>query len=295
MKQIAPFFILLLIILLGFSTKEIEMKIAHSYRLDSLGACQGISYQNGRIYMYGDSKTGVIGEYKTKGNQLVPIGNMIKLTQADTNVIGHPTGLAWQPGQPVFMGNSVRIKDSQGKNTPNWKAYIYALDWQRLQKTGTLDDNLYNTIEDDAAVQGTRPEYVKYKNKWYVATADYGGKGNKVRLYNPDALKKAKRTSQKGVLYKKFSCGPWVQNIHYVADKGIIVLIQNQKSGKGWRFTFVDLAKSIETGEQQEVKVIDMEREDELEGFTFLGNGNTGIAVTSSKNKDNIHSMDVKW
>ena len=236
-----------------------------------------------------------MGEYKTNGNQLVPIRNMIKLTQADSNVIGHPTGIAWQPNLPIFMGNSVRVKDSNGKNTPYWKAYIYALNWEGLQKIGTLDGNLYNTIEDDAAVQGTRPEYVKYKNKWYVATADYGGKGNEVRLYNPDALRKAKRTSEKGVLYKKFNCGAWVQNLHYMADKDILVLIQNLRSAKGWRFTFVDMAKSIEKGQQEVVGQVDMEREDELEGFTFLGNGSTGIAVTSSKKKDNIHLLEIKW
>jgi len=99
---------------------------------------------------------------------------------------------------PVFIGNSIRL-NPEGTL---WKAVIYCVNWQGLQKTKTLDGNLLNTIEDDTCVQGTRPEYVQYQNKWWVATADYGGKNNEVRLYNPRLLSKAKKTSEKKVLYK---------------------------------------------------------------------------------------------
>ncbi len=112
---------------------------------------------------------------------------------------------------------------------------------------------------------------MKYKKKWYVATADYGNKGNEVRLYNPSVLQKAKRTAEKGVLYKKFVCSPWIQNLHWIEDKGILVLIQNQIEGKKWRFTY-DLAKSIDAGKQEVIKVIDIERDDELENQADYNN-----------------------
>ncbi len=143
-------------------------------------------------------------------------------------------------------------------------------------------------------IQGTRPEYIQYKSKWYVATADYGDKGNEVRLYDPALLQHAKRTSEKGVLVKKFTCTPRVQNLHWIPGKNILVLIQNQIEGRKWRFTYVDLVKSIEAGTQQVIKVVDTDRADELEGFTFLGSESKGVAVSSSR-KSNVNMMQIDW
>jgi hypothetical protein len=154
-----------------------------------------------------------------------------------------------------------------------------------------LDGNLVKSIEDDACIQGTRPEYVNYKGKWFVATADYGNKANEVRLYNPIALSKASKTSEKGILYKKFTCSPWVQNLHYIAAKGILVLIQNQIEGRKWRLTFLDLEKSLVSGQESVIKVIDTDKPDELEGFTFTDKADKGIAVSSSR-KNNVSFMD---
>ena len=213
-----------------------------------------------------------------------------KLTIDGKDVINHPTGIAYHAGRPTFIGNSVKPEVPGGK----WKAVIYCVNWEGLLKTGTLDGNLISTIEDDACIQGTRPEYVEYNKKWYVATADYGDKGNEVRLYDPQVLSKVSKTSEKGVLFKKFSCTPWVQNIHWIANKGIIVLIQNQLEGRKWRFTYVDLKKSIASGKQEVIKELDINRADELEGFTFIGSRSAGIAVTSSK-VNNVNYMKVEW
>ncbi|WP_199269726.1 hypothetical protein [Mucilaginibacter lacusdianchii] len=172
---------------------------------------------------------------------------------------------------------------------------MYSVNWPGLLKTGTLDGNLLNTIDDDACIQGTRPEYVKYHSKWYVATADYGNKGNEIRLYDPERLKTCKRTSEPGVLFKKFACSPWVQNLHYLADKNILVLIQNQVEGRKWRFTYVDLEKSLQSNQMSVIKEIDIDsRIDELEGFSFLDDGTKGIAVTSSR-KNNVNYMLTNW
>jgi hypothetical protein len=268
-----------------------DMQIKHAYTVDSLGACQGVSYQQGKLFLYGDREVGMVREYTMQGDSLVYAHREMKLTLSDTDVINHPTGFAYHEGMPFFVGNSIRLN----KEGTRWRAVIYCVNWPGLQRTGKLDGNLENTIEDDACIQGTRPEYVQYHKQWFVATADYGDHGNEVRLYDPAALQKAAKTSDKGVLYKKFTCTPWVQNLYWMADKGLLVLIQNQQEGRKWRFTYVDLAASIAAGQQKVVKVVDInEREDELEGFTFLPGYTKGIAVSSSR-KNNVNVMNISW
>lgn len=281
--------LLLAVLLISFNQRP-DMKIEKTYSVDSLGACQGISYQDGRIFLYGDREIGVIREYAMQGDSLVFLNKEMKLTLNDTDVINHPTGIAYNGKDPVFIGNSIRL-NTEGTL---WRAVIYNIDWAGLQKTGKLDGNLLNTIEDDACIQGTRPEYVQYKKKYYVATADYGGRSNEVRLYDPAALAKAKKTSEKGVVYKKFTCSPWVQNLKWIADKGQLVLIQNQIEGRRWRFTYIDLDKSIASGKEEVTRIIDIDKADELEGFTFLGSNNKGIAVSSSR-KNNVNTMSIAW
>jgi hypothetical protein len=127
-----------------------------------------------------------------------------------------------------------------------------------------------------------------------VATADYGNKNNEVRLYNPDRLQAATHTREDGVLFKKFSCGPWVQNLHWIPGENILVLVQNQVEGRRWRLTFLDLDKSIASGQASVIKTIDLDKQDELEGFSFLSTRATGIAVTSSRS-NNVHFINVNW
>jgi hypothetical protein len=54
------------------------------------------------------------------------------------------------------------------------------------------------------------------------------------------------------------------------------------------------MEKSIANGKESVIKVIDIDRNDELEGFTFLNNYNEGIAVTSSR-KNNVNRVAVNW
>lgn len=274
----------------AFISDHLNMSLTKAATIDSLGACQGISYQKGRVFLYGDREIGMIREYKMSGDSLLDLQKETRLTVDGKDVINHPTGIAHHVGKPTFIGNSVKPDVPGGK----WKAVIYCVNWEGLLKTGTLDGNLISTIADDACIQGTRPEYVEYNKKWYVATADYGDNGNEVRLYDPQVLSKVSKTSEKGVLFKKFTCTPWVQNLHWIADKGIIVLIQNQIEGRKWRFTYVDLKKSIVSGKQEVIKEIDIDKADELEGFAFTGNLSGGIAVTSSKT-NNVNYMKVNW
>jgi hypothetical protein len=41
------------------------------FSLDSLGACQGVSVINGRIYLYGDREAGILREYEYKDSALI--------------------------------------------------------------------------------------------------------------------------------------------------------------------------------------------------------------------------------
>ncbi|MCK9403198.1 MAG: hypothetical protein M0Q26_07345 [Chitinophagaceae bacterium] len=289
MKMTLPLSIIFLLILASFSTDP-GMKINQQYTVDSLGACQGISFQNGKLFAYGDREVGVIREYKLEADSLKYLGKEMKLTIDGKDLINHPTGIAYNGKGPVFIGNSIRL-NAEGTL---WKAVIYCINWEGLLATGTLDGNLINTIEDDTCIQGTRPEYVQYKKKWYVATADYGGKANEVRLYDPLLLKRVKKTSEKGVAVKKFTCSPWVQNLTWIPEKGILLLIQNQIEGRRWRFTYLDMDKSVKTGKEQVIKVIDIDRNDELEGFVFLQSIQRGIAVSSSR-ENNVNTMNIRW
>lgn len=269
---------------------NIRMQLRQSFSIDSLGACQGASWQQGRLFLYGDREVGMIREYKMDHDTIAWLHKEYRLTVNDTDLINHPTGIAWNGQGPTFIGNSIRLN----KEGTLWKAMIYCVNWNGLLSSRTLDGNLLNTIEDDACVQGTRPEYVQYNNKWYVATADYGGVRNEVRLYDPRLLARAGKTSEKGVLVKKFTCTPWVQNLLWIPARGVLALVQNQEEGRKWRFTYVDLKKSIEAGEQQVISVADIDRGDELEGFTLLGAATRGLAVSSSR-RNNVNTMDLTW
>lgn len=285
------YFLWVLLTATGFlAVEKPEIKIMSSRTLDSLGACQGAAYLNDKVYLYGDREVGMVREYRLEQDSLVYTKKEIRLTVDGKDVINHPTGIASHAGKPTFIGNSIRL-DQEGTR---WKAVIYQVNWEGLKTTGTLDGNLISTIEDDACVQGTRPEYAQYQGRWYVATADYGSKSNEVRLYDPEMLSKAGKTSEKGVLYKKFSCGPWVQNLHWIDDKKILVLIQNQIEGRKWRFTFLDFEKSVQKGREQVIRVVDIDKTDELEGFALTNTADRGIAVTSSR-QGNIHFMDISW
>ncbi|MEQ9440122.1 MAG: hypothetical protein RIG62_13800 [Cyclobacteriaceae bacterium] len=274
---------------LSFLLRDIQVSIDKTVTIDSLGACQGVSYQHNYVYLYGDREVGIIRQYQLGNQQLSYTGQEYQLTENREDVIGHPTGLAIHDQMPVFLGNTVRM-NPEGTS---WQAYIYQIDWAGLRQDKTLDGHVLNVIEDDACIQGARPEYVRLGDQWWVASADYGPTGNEVRLYDPQQLTKVKKTSAPGVLYKKFSCGAWVQNLHWLDEEEILVLVQNQEEGKKWRLTFLDFPASVEQGKAQVIKIVDIDRNDELEGFTFLDDPGKGIAVTAHRS-DNVSYLQLQ-
>ncbi len=91
---------LLLLLLLGltlspaaFEPGRPGMQLNHSFTIDSLGACQGISWLHGKVYLYGDREVGMIREFDLKDDSFIYTGGECRRTLNDTDVINYPTGL----------------------------------------------------------------------------------------------------------------------------------------------------------------------------------------------------------
>lgn len=234
--------------------------------LDGVGAIQGVSARRGMFYILGDADTGVIREFTLDrdGPSLKPTGRAIRLTVNGLDALPHPTGLAFPPDDrpdlPVFLGDTVRRM-----------GVIHAIDFDRALETGTLDGAILHTIVDDLAVNGCRPEYARVDEdgeaRWLIATADYGDTDNAVRLYDPDLLARATRTSHPGVLVRSMPSGPFVQSLRWEDERSELVLVQNREPGLLYRLSFMPLDGSSPA-------VVDLdEPRDELEGYIDLGDG----------------------
>ncbi len=150
------------------------MQLTRSFTIDSLGACQGISWLHNKAYLYGDREVGMIREFELRGDSLSYTGHECRLTIDDTDVINHPTGLAIQT-KTLSLWQQRHPRQSDKSMEGDHLLYRLA----RADENGDAGwRNLLQVIEDDACIQGTRPEYVEYDHKWYVRTADYGNRAN---------------------------------------------------------------------------------------------------------------------
>lgn len=242
-----------------------------------LGSAQGLAIIDKRIYAYGDAETGIIREYllgrgrvNSDAPYLYPTGRAIRLTQRGIDLIPHPTGLTHHPKFGTFIGNTV-----------GGKGRIFQLDWDRALADGNLDHAVLNVIDDDIAVNGTRPEFVRRGDTWLIATADYGDVDNHVRYYDPALLARVNETSAPGVLIKKVRCGPFVQTLHWIDEEETLLLVQNQIAGLRYRLTPI---KPWDSSDYREFAPLDIAGPtDELEGFVQLPNG-WGMLLSSSEN-----------
>jgi hypothetical protein len=242
-----------------------------------LGACQGIAVRDGRIYAYGDvysakPRVGVIREYDM---DLKPTGRQVWLRQADRPLITHPTGLTWDERWGTFLGDTFQKK-----------AVIYRLDWKRAWDDGNLDQAVLATIEDDAAVNGCRPTFVTLNGKTLIATADYGDIRPEIRLYDPERLLEARRSSAPGVVVHRSLSGPFNQNLYWDAALGRLTCVQNVIEGRGWRLDVIDLSKAIAQGRADlagaRIKTFTFSPHDELEGYWPLDHERS-LFVTSRR------------
>jgi hypothetical protein len=236
--------------------------------LADVGDAQGVVVLGGHFYVLGDADTGVIREYDLVEGRLRFTGLAMRLTNGGVDRLPHPTGLTTRAPFGTFVGNTVAKHGT-----------IVLVDWARLKGDRVLDHATVAAIDDDAAVNGSRPEFVRYKGAWVVATSDYGPSGNEVRLYDPARLAQAKKTSEPGVVIARFPCGPWVQSLAWDDAEERLVLVQNRTEGRGWRITMAHLEGASDLRGEP---VFDVgAKSDELEGATLLEGGRV-VFVSSS-------------
>ena len=59
---------------------SVALTITATTTTSALGACQGASYQQGRLFLYGDREVGVIRAYRPGPDSLTYLGQEVKLT-----------------------------------------------------------------------------------------------------------------------------------------------------------------------------------------------------------------------
>lgn len=62
---------IVLLCFMSFMQQKIGMKIGKSITTDSLNACQGISWQKDRVFLYGDREVDLVRQYKLINYSLV--------------------------------------------------------------------------------------------------------------------------------------------------------------------------------------------------------------------------------
>lgn len=252
-----------------------SLRLVDSQTLPGLGAGQGVAVRDGLVYLYGDADPGVIREYRliwAAPPYLEPTGRSIALTIAGIDTVPHPTGLTFHPEHGTYLGNTVA-----GVGT------IHKIDFEKALARGSLDGCVLRTIADDAAVNGTRPEFVRLAGRWLIATSDYGDTNNQVRLYDPAKLSTARSTAEPGVLVDSYPCGPWVQSLHWIDGAETLVLVQNQVEGLGYRLTTVRLdgPKDLRKARKFDLK----QPADELAGFAIVS-GQRSILFSASSERN---------
>jgi hypothetical protein len=257
-------------------TVNADLKHAQVRTIPDVGLMQGISFFDDKVYLYGDvwnadPRVGVIREY-TKDYE--PTGRAVWLRRDGKPLLRHPTGLTRNPRFGTFLGDTV-----------DKKSVIYRFDWERAWNDGNLDHAVQDTIDDDAAVNGGRPEFVTLDDRDFLATADYGDARPEVRLYDVDKMLAAKRTSAPGVVTHRVLCLPFNQNLHWDEKRGELTCVQNVIAGRGWQLQVFNLAKAVAdgrtTGPDVRVRLLTFMPHDELEGYRPL-NDHSGVFVTSS-------------
>lgn len=253
-----------------------------------LGAVQGVAVRDGKVYAYGDvvfatPRIGVIREY---GLDLKPTGRVVWLSQGGRPLIVHPTGLTWDARLGTFLGDTVKTPGRPLKS----RGVIYRLDWDKAWRDGNLDGAVLDVIDDDAAANGCRPTLVTLGGRTLLATADYGDVRPEIRLYDPDALIAARRSSAPGVTVHRILCGSFNQNLYWDAPRGRLVCVQNVIEGRGWRLDEIDLAKAVADGRASgpgaRVRTLTFPSHDELEGYWPLDGER--VLFAAARRKDNL-------
>jgi hypothetical protein len=282
--------------LITAGSSSIEVEILSRQTCEGLGACQGVAIHDGFVYLYGDlyekdrqPGPGVIRQYAfPRDDKGVPhlrdTKLEIRLVRNGQNLINHPTGLTWNPTYGTYLGDTV---------TKTKRGTIYHLNWSQMLIDRNLNNAVLNISEDDLAVQGCRPEFVRRGDRWLLATADYGQVKNAVRLYDPELLATAKATSESAVLVEEFPCGPWVQQLHWIDAQGLLMLAQNKIEGRLWRLTPTFPWKQDPRPDFRAIPPYDeLSDASELEGFAMIDR--EYCVLVSSSRQDNVAIARLK-
>jgi hypothetical protein len=264
----------------GTWTADAEVAEVRRFTDAALGAAQGVAVRDGKVYAYGDvygatPRMGVIREYD---RDLNPTGRQVKLGRGGRPLIIHPTGLTWDRTLGTFLGDTV-LKE----------AVIYRLDWDRAWAEGNLDHAVLDAIDDDAAINGCRPTFVESGGRRLLATADYGDVRPELRLYDPESMLRAGRTSAPGVVVHRVLCGPFNQNLHWDPTTRRLTCVQNVIEGRGWRLDVLDLDRALADGRASgpgaRVGSFTFDPHDELEGYWPLDAARS-LLVTSGRDEN---------
>jgi hypothetical protein len=151
-------------------------------------------------------------------------------------------------------------------------------------------------IDDDAAINGCRPTLVSFGGQTLLATSDYGDIHPEIRLYDPEALLAARRSSASGVIMHRIRSGPFNQNMQWDAVSGRLTCVQNVIEGRGWRLDVIDLARAIAAGDVSSpgvrVQAYTFTPHDELEGFWPLDAKRSLLAI--ARRHDNLVIGTIK-
>ncbi len=143
-------------------------------------------------------------------------------------------------------------------------------------------------IDDDAAINGCRPLFVNHGGRISIATADYGDVHPELRLYDPEVMLKAGRTSAPGVIVGQVLCGPFNQNLYWDAGTRQMNCVQNVIEGRGWRLDVLNLDRAIADGRASgpgvRLRTFTFAPHDELEGYWPLYRDRSLIVTFSRRN-----------
>jgi len=216
---------------------------------------QGIFHHRGNYYLFGETKRAGVacGVVVELDRGLKPTGKSLDLRYLKKNLLIHPTGITYSPRWGIVIGN-----------TWNQRGTIYRLNWNRAWRDGNLDHALIAVVIDDAAENGTRPEFVSVRGREYLASADYGAVKPALRLYDPGKIFRAKHTL--GAVIKSLPAGPFTQSLRWQPEQGRLTFVQNVVAGRGWRLDSIDLTRAVD-GESLSAPGARLERK------TFLQHG----------------------
>jgi len=252
----------------GKSTTVYESPSLLDNSFSSIGAGQGLQAIDDYIYIYGDADNGTIQEVNRHMN---PTGWMGEFSHNGTALINSPGGLAYKKNYPTFVGTS--------KN-------LYHINWDIFYEDQDLDRALIKIISSEG--KRTKPEYVFYEDKWYVASTEYDADPeNEVILMDPENLINAESINDEGVIVYRFPVSRFIQDIHWDIHSEELVLIQNVDKYRGWRLTSIDLETAVVQNSGTNLAVTQTRcilKPTELEGYAHLEDGTEVFLIADKEN-----------